>query len=90
MRSMEKYELLSGEMIDASRLPEEAQKHVSHIESLVRESEDYFEVYRQAFVPLKEGKSFTAEELRKLHQSDHYKIALDLVERYRKQLFNNL
>jgi len=85
---MEKYTLLSGEMIDVSILPEEAQKHISRIESLVQESRDYSEVYRQAFVPLEEGKNFTGEDLRKLRDSPHYKIALDLVERYRKKCFD--
>lgn len=85
---MEKYETLSGEIFEVSTLPEEAQKHVSQIEKLVGASADYFEVYRQAFAPLKEGKSFTAEELRKLHRSPHYLIALDLVERYWKKISN--
>ncbi|MDO8511057.1 MAG: hypothetical protein Q7S55_02725 [Nanoarchaeota archaeon] len=79
---MEEYKLLSGEIIYVSRLPEEAQKHISRIESLVQESEDYFEVYRQAFVPLKERKHFTAARLRELHDSPYYKVILDLVQRH--------
>ena len=79
---MEEYKLLSGEMIYVSRLPEEAQKHISRIESLVQESDDYFEVYHQAFAPLKEGKSFTAARLVELHQSPYYKVILDLVQRH--------
>ena len=84
---MEKYELLSGGVVDASTLSKGAQKHIKSIECLVQGSKDYFEVYRQAFVPLKEGKHFTAEELRQLHESAHYQISSDLVERYWQKFF---
>ena len=84
---MEKYTLQSGELIDVSTLPEEARKHVSQIEHLIANSADYLEVDRQAFIPLLEGKHFTAQDLEKLHASPHYKIVFDLVERYWQKCF---
>lgn len=66
---MEKYELLSGETIDILVLPEEAQKHICQIEDLVSSSADYFEVGREAFAPLLEGKHFTTKSLTELHNS---------------------
>ena len=84
---MGKYKLLSGEMIDISTLPEEAQKHISRIESLVQESEDYFEVNRHAFAPLLEGKYFTAKSLTELHNSPRYIVVSDLVMRYWQELY---
>lgn len=84
---MEEYRLLSGEIIYVSTLPEEAQRHISRIESLVQESADYFEVEREAFAPLKEGKSFNVKSLRALYDSPRYKVLEDLVERYRQKCF---
>ena len=66
---MKEYKLLSGEIIDGSKLSTEEQDHVSKIEQLIGQSEDYFEVYRLAFAPLKEGKYFDAETLQQLHYS---------------------
>ena len=84
---MKEYKLLSGEVIELSKLSEEGQKQVSEIERLIAQSVDYFEVYRQAFVPLKEGKYFDAKELQQLHQSLQYKVVSDLVARYHQKLF---
>jgi len=85
---MKKYELLSGETIDVSTLPEETQKHVSQIEDLIASSADYFEVERGAFAPLMEGKSFNVGSLRALYESPRYKVLEDLVERYRRKYFS--
>ena len=82
------YELLSREKIDLSLCSTDECEHISKIEKLIESSADYFEVYRQAFVPLQEGKHFTGEDLRKLRASPHYKIALDLVERHRQKYFS--
>ncbi len=84
---MKKYELLSGEIIDGSKLSPEEQNHVSKIEQLIGQYEDYFKVFRQAFAPLKEGKYFNAETLQQLHQSLQYKVVFDLVARYHQKLF---
>ncbi len=81
------YTALNGNAIDRTLLKPDAQEHISTIENLIAASADYFEVYRQAFVPLQEGKHFTAGTLQKLHDSSHYKIIFDLIQRYYQKLF---
>ena len=84
---MTKYELLSGETIDLLPLPKEAQEHISKIEELINNSEDYNEVSRQVFVSLREGKNLTPEIIRNLENSPRYKIVVDLLARYHQKLF---
>lgn len=84
---MDEYTTLSGESIDLSILTGEEKAHIDSVEECITNSEDYFEVYRCAFVRLKEGKSFTAKSLYELHESTRYKVVSDLVERYRQKTF---
>lgn len=82
------YELLSGEKIDHSILSKEEREHISTIEKLVENSADYFEVYRQIYRPLLEGRGgFNAKDLRQIYDSAGYKILVDLLERYRQKSF---
>ncbi len=76
---MREHKLLSGEVIELSKLSGEGQKQVSEIERLIAQSVDYFEVYHQAFAPLKEGKYFDAKGLQQLHQSPGYKFCLSKI-----------
>ncbi len=88
MRKVNKeYRLLSGEKINRSTLTKEERKHINTIEKLIESDADYFEVERDAFAPLKEGKSFNVGSLRALYESPRYKILEDLVERYRQKVF---
>ena len=81
------YVTLQGEPIDRTSLEEDAQNHISLIEKLIADSTNYFEVNRQALAPLQEGKFFTPETLRKLHDSPRYKIVFDLITRYHRKLY---
>ena len=76
---------MSGETVHLETLTENARQHISQIERLVETSDDYFKVYKLAFAPLKEGKSFTAASLHDLHNSAYYKVILDLVQRHWKK-----
>ena len=88
VKVMSLYTVLSDETIDVSALSEEERKHISQIECLITNDEDYFEVWRQADVPFKERKSFTAKNLQELHNSPCYKVVLDLLTRYHQKLFS--
>ncbi|MEK6863228.1 MAG: hypothetical protein AABW53_00870 [Nanoarchaeota archaeon] len=57
------YELLSGEVIDLSDLSLGEQEHISRIEELISESEDYFKIVNLAFTPLMAGRYFDAQRL---------------------------
>lgn len=84
------YGCISGERIDYSTLTKEERKHISTIEKLIKNNADYFEIEREAFAPLKEGKSFNAKNLVALYDSSRYKVLEDLVERYRQKCFGPL
>ncbi len=85
---MKEYELLSGEIIRLSDISLEEQEHISTIEELIATSEDYFEIYRQAFAPLMVGKYFDVQRLQQLQTSPRYKVLSDLVTRYHNKLFS--
>lgn len=84
---MDEYTTLSGETIDVSTLTNEENIHIGEVEKLIENSEDYFDVYRCAFVRLKEGEFFTPKDLHELEESSRYKVVSDLVERYRQRVF---
>ncbi len=85
---VEQYELLSGEVIDLSDLSLGEQEHISRIEELISESEDYFKIVNWAFAPLMVGRYFDAQRLQQLHASPQYKILSDLITRYHRELFS--
>ena len=87
------YELLSGEKIKLKKLKKNEREHIQSLEKCVEEcenhdNEDYFHIYRQAMVPIKEGKYFTAKTLQALHDSPYYKVVSDLVTRYWYKCFH--
>lgn len=83
----EEYTLLSGEVIDTSVLSEEEKKHVSKIEDLINNFEDYFEVYRQAYSPMVLNIYLTPKVVHELRNSARYKIILDLMTIYHREMF---
>lgn len=81
------YTLLNGRKINLESLSKQEREHVKNIEKLIADNEDYDDVYRQAFAPLEEGKSFTPQTIVELFNSRVYKITMDLMQQYWAQQY---
>ncbi|MFH0752192.1 MAG: hypothetical protein V1914_01185 [archaeon] len=87
---MIKYQLLSGEKIKLKKLRKTERKHISKIESMIKNSEDYIKVYceyHKLFETwLPEGEYFTPKTQEALYNSPNYKVAYDMILRYEKKM----
>lgn len=84
------YELLSGEKIDLKSLKTRERKHISKIEKMIKDNEDYHQVYREYHKLWESNGYWTLKTMKKLESSPHYKIAYDLLLRYEKKCFSKV